>query len=157
MTAIGLLSFRDLLPAWVLAAWLGIVVLIPLLLLLSGTIRRVGKVRKPAEFSPLPPPMLPAELARCGQPWIGRLGFMGHQVTQILRPAGDESPDTVTWVMPSTKEKSLALLTGTLSPEASRAGFSLRLMTFLADGRVIVTADHLVTHRRPQHWALIQR
>jgi len=157
MTAIGLLSFRDLLPTWVLAAWLGIAVLAPLFLLLVGTVRRLGTVRKAAEFSPLPPAMLPADLARCGQPWIGRLGFLGHQVTQILRPAGDDAPDTATWVLPNAKEGTLALLTGTLPPDGKRPGFALRLMTFLADGRVIVTADHPVTHRTPKHWALVQR
>ena len=157
MTVIGLLSFRDLLPAWVLAAWLGIAVLAPLFLLLVGTVRRLGKVRKAAEYSPLPPAMLPADLARCGQPWIGRLGFLGHQVTQILRPAGDDAPDTATWVLPNAKEGTLALLTGTLPLDGKRPGFALRLMTFLADGRVIVTADHPVTHRTPKHWALVQR
>ena len=156
MTALGLLSVRDLLPAWVLAAWFGMVVLLPLLLLVAGTIRRLGKVRRVPELSPMPPHMIPADLARFGQPWLGRLGFLGHQVIQILRPAGEDAPDTVTWVLPSAKERTLALLTGTLPPGGGRPGFALRLMSFLADGRVIVTADHHVTHRRPGHWALAQ-
>lgn len=157
MTAFGLLSFRDLLPAWVLAAWLGIVVLLPLFLLLAATMRQSGKRRQVPEFTLLPPAKIPADLARFGQPWIGRLGFLGHQLFQILRPAGDELADTVAWVLPNKQEKTLALLTGTIPPDGGRPGFALRLMTFLADGRVIVTADHPVTHRTPGHWALVQR
>ncbi|MCW1925849.1 site-2 protease family protein [Luteolibacter arcticus] len=157
MTALGLLSLRDLLPAWVLAAWLGIAVLLPLFVLLVASLRRTGKVRAVPKFSPMPPAMLPRELTLHGQPWIGRLGYLGHQVVQILRPEGDDAPDSVIWLMPNSKERTLALLSGTLPPKGGRPGFSLRLMTFLADGRVIVTADHPVTHRTPAHWALIQR
>ncbi|MEK7951880.1 site-2 protease family protein [Luteolibacter soli] len=157
MTAVALLSFSNLLPGWVLAAWFGIVVLGPLLLLLVASFRRLGKTRKVTELSPMPPAMLSPDLARCGQPWIGRLGYLGHQMIQILHPAGDDAPDTATWVLPSSKDRSLALLTGTIPPSGGKPGFALRLMTFLADGRVIVTADHPVTHRIPGHWALLQR
>ena len=133
------------------------VVLIPLFLLLVASLKRAGKARKAPEFSPTPPPAIPAPLTRFGQPWLGRLGFLGHQVIQILHPADKVVSDTVTWVLPNKQEKTLALLTGTIPAGGGRPGFALRLMSFLADGRVVVTADHPLTHRTPGHWALMQR
>lgn len=152
MTAFSLLSSASLLPLWVLAAWCVPMVLLPLAVLGVMIMRRAGKVRRAEDYGTVA--SVPEELARQAQPWLGRLGYLGHAVAQTLRPAGEE--ERVLWVMPQAKERSVAVLVGTLPRGGGRPVFALKLMSFLADGRVIVTADHPVTHRPPAHWSLCQ-
>jgi Zn-dependent protease len=157
MSGSGFLPLDSLLPGWWKLAYFGAIALLPLFVLVVLAFRRWGKRRIRVDMAPIDPAAVPRELARFGQPWIGRLGFLGFPVSQVLRSPDDFEPETVQWLLASVKDRSAGVLTGTLPTGGGKPRFSLRLLTFLSDGRVIVTADRWITRRPPAHWNLCQQ
>lgn len=153
----GLLPFDHLLPGWWMAAYAGLVVAVPLVLLAFLALRRRGRRRIWRDWRPLDANAVPRDFARFGQPWIGRLAFLGFPVSRMMRSPDDADPETVSWLLSNAKERTTGVLTGTLSSGRSKPDFSVRLVTFLNDGRIIVTADRMITRRPPAHWNLVQR
>lgn len=154
---LALLPFDHLLPGWWMAAYAGVIVAGPLLLLAALAIRRRGRRRVRREWLPAEATQIPRDFARFGQPWIGRLAYLGFPVIRIMRSPDDADPETVSWLLSNTKDRTTGVLTGTLPSGGGKPKFSLRLVTFLNDGRVVVTADRLITRRPPGHWSLVQR
>jgi Zn-dependent protease len=155
LTALPL--FDLLLPAWWKAAYLGGIATAPLFLMAYLALRRRGKKRIWQEWSPADATAVPRDLARLGQPWIGRLAFLGLPVVRVLRPTDDNGEDSVRWLLADAKNRTTGVFTGTLPGGGGKPVFTLRLVTFLHDGRVIVTTDRLTTRRPPAHWSLVQR
>lgn len=54
--------------------------------------------------------------------------------------------------MATTADQAIAILEGMPPQAGSKPEFKLTLMTFLSDGRVVLTADRPNTPRAPQHW-----
>lgn len=157
MKRLGLLPFDHLLPGWWMAAYAGLVVAVPLLVLAFLALRRRGRRRVWHDWVPLDANAMPRDFARFGQPWIGRLAYLGFPVVRIMHSPDEADPETVSWLLSNAKERTTGVLTGTLSSGGGKPAFSVRLVTFLNDGRIIVTADRLITRRPPSHWSLLQR
>jgi len=157
MDLFGLLPFDALLPGWWRAAYLGFILAAPLLLIALLAIRRRGRRRVFHALLPADPSAVPRDFARFGQPWIGRLAYLGFPVIRIMKSPDDADPETIQWLLTSPKDRATGVLTGTLSSGGGSPAFSLRLVTFLNNGRAIVTADRVITRRPPAHWALVQR
>jgi Zn-dependent protease len=157
MNLLGLQPFDALLPGWWMAAYLGSIVAAPLLLLAFLAVRRRGKRRVLHVLLPVDPTSVPRDFARFGQPWIGRLAYLGFPVIRIMKSPVDADPETFHWLLTSSKDRATGVLTGTLTSGGSKPVFSLHLMTFLNDGRLIVTADRMIPRRPPAHWSLAQR
>ncbi len=157
MDLLGLHPLDALLPDGWMTAYLGLIIAAPLLLLAFLAVRRRGRRRVLQALLPADASTVPGDFARFGQPWIGRLAFLGFPVIRIMKSPGDGDPETIQWLLASTKDRAAGVLTSTLPSGGGKPAFSLRLVTFLNDGRVIVTADHMITRRPPAHWGLVQR
>lgn len=157
MQIAALQPFHQLLPGWWLAAYLGAIAALPLLLLAFLALRRRGRKRRFHGWLPAEPAQIPREFARLGQPWIGRLAFLGFPVVRIMRSPDGADPESIHWLVASAKDRTAGVFTGSMPSGGGKTTFSLRLVTFLGDGRVQVTADRLLTRRPPAHWGLVQR
>jgi Zn-dependent protease len=153
MPAASMLSLVHLLPPGLVAGWFGLVLSLPLLVLLVLALRRAGRARAVAVRESVSAAAMPEEFARCSQPWLGRLAYLGFPLVQVLRRDDGE----IEWLMAHPREAALAVLHGTQPPGGGRPTFALTLTTFLRDGRVVVTAGHPLSHRPPPHWSLLQR
>jgi Zn-dependent protease len=149
--------FDALLPDWWLAAYGGLLLAIPLLLLAFLALRRRGRKKLFLHWVPGEASSVPRELARFGQPWLGRLAFLGFPVIRIMRSPDDADPESVHWLITSAKDRTTGIFTGSMPSSGGKPVFTLRLLTFLNDGRVLVTADRRITRRPPGHWGLVQR
>jgi Zn-dependent protease len=149
--------FDLLLPAWWKEAYLGLVAAAPVLLLAYLAVRRRGRKRIWQEWTPVDATSVPRVFARLGQPWIGRLAFLGFPLVRVLRPPDDAADESVRWLLADSNDRTTGVFTGTLPGRGGKPVFTLRLVTFLNDGRVIVTADRWITRRPPAHWSLAQR
>jgi hypothetical protein len=139
--SLGLLPFDHLLPGWWMAAYAGLVVAVPLLVLVILALRRRGRRRIWHDWVPLDVNAMPRDFARFGQPWIGRLAYLGFPVIRIMHSPDDADPETVSWLLSNAKERTTGILTGRLSSGGGKPAFSLRLVTFLNDGRILLTAE----------------
>lgn len=157
MQIAALQPFHQLLPGWWLAAYLGAIAALPLLLLAFLALRRRGRKRRFYGWLPAEPAQIPREFARLGQPWIGRLAFLGFPVVRIMRSPDGADPESIHWLVASAKDRTTGVFTGSMPSGGGKTTFSLRLVTFLSDGRVLVTADRLITRRPPARWSLVQR
>ncbi|QJE98335.1 hypothetical protein [Luteolibacter luteus] len=146
--------FNLLLPSWWFAAYLGVVVLCPALVLVFTMVKLRGKRWRMTARRPIPPAKISEELLRFSQPWIGRLGFLGFPLQECTE---DEGLEEISWRMANPVTKALAILEGKASADGSSPRFKLTLMSFLSDGRVIATADRPYAPQLPQHWQLSYR
>lgn len=157
MQVAALQPFHQLLPAWWIAAYLGLVAAAPVLLLALLALRRRGRKKPFHGWLPAEPAQIPRDFAHFGQPWIGRLAFLGFPVIRIVRSPDGADPESIHWLLTSTKDRTTGVFTGSMPSSGGKPAFSLRLVTFLSDGRVLVTADRTITRRPPAHWSLVQR
>lgn len=148
---LGMSPFDLLLPNGWFTAYLGGFVALPVLAFLAALVKVQGRRWRLPLRTPLPPAKIPSLFSRHGQPWIGRLGFLGYALQEC-----SESADGLTWRMASTADQSVALLEGSTPSAGGQPGFRLKFITFLSDGRTIVTADGPTTPRPPAHWNLSQ-
>jgi Zn-dependent protease len=157
MDLLGRHPFDALLPGGWMAAYFGFILAVPLVLLAFLAVRRRGRRRVLHALLPADSAAVPGDFSRFGQPWIGRLAYLGFPVIRIMKSPDDAEPETIQWLLASPKDRATGVLIGTLSSGGGRPAFALRLVTFLNDGRAIVTADRVITRRPPAHWALVQR
>jgi Zn-dependent protease len=152
------LPFDLLLPGWWRLAYLCLIAAAPLLLWVLLAVRRQGRKKVWQNWTAADATSVSRELARQAQPWIGRLAFLGFPVVRVLRPTDHPGPEeSARWILANAKDRSTGYLTGTRPGSGGTPVFTLRLITFLNDGRVIVTADRRITRRAPAHWDLVQR
>lgn len=147
--------FDAFLPGWWLTAYFAAVLSLPALLILGLGIKLSRQRRRAPVHTIIPPAEIPTAFARQAQPWIGRIGFLGFPLLGCARTQDDSNGETYTWRLASTADKTLAVLTGTRPQDGGGTPrFTLTLVSFLSDGRVVVTADREITHRPPAHWLL---
>ena len=145
--------FDLLLPDWWFAAYLGGLVALPLVAFLLAIVNVQGRRWRGPVHTPLPPAKIPNQMRKHSQPWVGRLGFLCFPLQECVTSEGGE---TFVWRMASTAYQAVALLEGDIPKAGSKPEFRLRLISFLSDGRTIVTADGPTTPRPPAHWLLSQ-
>jgi Zn-dependent protease len=154
--AAAIQPFEFLLPGWWMVAYAGLVVALPLILLAFLALRRRGRKKLHLPWQPAETTSVPRELARFGQPWLGRLAFLGFPVVRIMRSPENAEPASIHWLLTSAKDRATAVFTGTMPSGGGKPSFTLRLVTFLSDGRVLVTVDRRITRHPPAHWSLAQ-
>ena len=157
MSLPGTSPFDAFLPEVWLAIYLGILCMLPVLILSAACLRIRGRRQGLRFRHPLPPAQVSAEMRRHGQPWVGRLGFLGFAMQECVRIEHPDSGETYEWHLTNAADQTLAVLEGARAGAGEKPVFSLRLMTFLSDGRLILTADGPLTHRPPSHWILSPR
>jgi len=145
--------FDLLLPDWWFAAYLGSLVALPLVALLVAIVKVQGRRWRVPVYTTLPPAKVPNQMRKHSQPWVGRLGFLCFPLQECVVSEGGQ---TLVWRMASTAYQAVALLEGDVPKPGSKPEFRLRLISFLSDGRTIVTADGPTTPRPPAHWLLSQ-
>lgn len=152
MVALSLFPFDALLPKWWFTAYVALIALLPVLVLVliaisirkkSWTIPQRGEVQLA---------QIPEEVRRYAQPWLGRLGFLGFANQGCSSARDGNGHDNYEWRMVHGTDRCVALVKAVvLSPEA-RPLLQLTLLSFLPDGRVVVSADREVTPIPPSHW-----
>ncbi len=153
MSLPGMSPFDALLPEWWSLAYASAACALPLLVLVAACIRVSGERRRQTIRTPLPPAQVPAEFRRHGQPWIGRLGFLGFSVQGCARVEDARPGESHEWQLVHAGEQTLALVEGHAATPGKDPVFSLRLLSFLSDGRVLLTAGQR-PGRLPSHWIL---
>lgn len=143
--------FHLFLPSWWFAAYVVVVAALPVLVLLAMMVKLRGKRWRLPVYQLLPPAKVPGEIRRHAQPWIGRLGFLGFPVQECTETEGSGE---ITWRMASPAGQAVALLQAHMPPGGGTPLFKLTLMSFLNDGRVVVTADRADVPCTPPHWQL---
>ena len=147
----GMSPFNLLLPSWWFAAYVGVAALLPVLGLLATMAKLRGKQWRLPVHRALPPAKVPGEFRRHAQPWIGRLGFLGFPLQECTEAEGSGE---ISWRMASSADQAVAILQARLPQGAGAPLFKLTLMSFLNDGRVLVTADRADVPCTPSHWQL---
>ena len=153
MVALSLFPYDVFLPGWWFTAYVALIAVLPVLGLVLIAISIRKKLWRVPQRAEVPLAKIPEEVRRYTQPWLGRLGFLGF-VNQGCSSARDgNGRENHEWRMVHGTDRCLALVRAvTLSPE-SRPLLQLTLLSFLPDGRVVVSADREVTPVPPSHWA----
>ena len=146
------MSFLDIiLPEWWRAAYFGALLALPPVALVFAMVKILGRRWRLPAHEPLPPAKVPDLLRRHAQPWVGRMGFLGYPMVECT-----QGTEGLTWRMASQADQSVAILEGNLPKGGGKPEFRLRLMSFLSDGRTLVTTDGPFIPRVPARWQVAQ-
>jgi Zn-dependent protease len=155
--ALGIFPFDAILPTGWFVAYLGFLLLLPLLILAFMALRiRLNAWREP-QHSPVDPATLPREVRRYTQPWLGRLGFLGFASQGCTKTRDPQDRESYVWRMVHGNDRCVALVKAVVVSPGSRPALELTLLSFLPDGAVVVTADRPLPPRLPAHWQALHR
>lgn len=151
MLALSLFPFDALLPGWWLAAYLALIVLLPVFVLGLIAVRVRMKLWRVPQHSEVQPAQIADEVRRYTQPWLGRLGFLGFTNQSCVSGRDENDREHYEWRMVHGNDRCVALVKALVSGEG-RPLLQLTLLSFLPDGRVVVSADRPIAPVLPKHW-----